>query len=498
MSEVKSDPTDMAKILLATAENESQSVHIESDILDPATSTTTPGGETIFNIRRKGVINSGSAVHITITGVDAKQRLTTCGGALALIERAELRTSKGVVICQSDKINQLATLRNRFLEQEIREKKMVYKNGTYEIYETLTDPVSTLEGKTRLKGDYDGNNGDKPIQYVLATNTIEYQISLSELFPEALAYQLPVFAIDGNLQLVLTWAAYKVRGVASDGDPASVDGTNHINITKCIYVSDHLFFDGKTMAMLQNQINGKGMLLPYNDFNIAEFALQSPNTAIGAGAGQEKEFRQFMGLSNMRLKYILLQMQQDGSAWTTNNAINGVFNSRGSFKGGSDSDREGGDVINVIINNKQHYPIDWSTDNLLYSALEGVYKSPLALPRNLYTSVGAVADQTLIDAGGTATNLNAISTNVLIAGQNYYNHTQSTQLLASAHYIGINMSTISGPVPNTGKKVGFTPIEFKFKRYFSNGNDHDLTMRAFCCVERIMVLKGGQVMVNYS
>ena len=141
---------DMVQMLLASSENESQSIHIESDILDPATSITTGGGETVFNIRKKGIIDKGSHLVFTVTGKDAAQRLTIAGGAFAMIQRATLRTSKGVVICQSDKINHFASMRLKFINQEVREKKLVVKTGTYECYESIN---ANLKGNLILKGD---------------------------------------------------------------------------------------------------------------------------------------------------------------------------------------------------------------------------------------------------------------------------------------------------------------------------------------------------------
>jgi len=489
---VKSKPVDMAKVLLSNANNESQSIHVESDILAPATSNTTPAGQTIFNIRRKGVISSGSAVHITIRATDQYQRLPVASGAMGLIRRAEIRTSKGVVICQSDEIGQLMTLRNKWSAPELREKKGVYLNGSYECFESLAD------GRLRIKGDYDGTDGDKPLQYRLpnpeiepmlsdaSQRTMQLQIKISQLFPEALAHELPVYLIDGNLQLVLTWSDYKVRGVASTGDPTNVDSTNHIEITDVQYVSDHIFYDGKTMAALQGETEkATGLVIPYIDFNEVEFNLQAGDV------GALKEHRKFMGLSNLRLKYILLQTQEDGSEPTTDNMINGVFNSKGSWHGDG-----GGDRINMIINNRQWYPVDWARDNLLYRGLEEVYGKPLALPKQTYTSFGGVVDDCLVTAGGGT--LNQLSVNNLLLTHTYYNTAQRTSLTANSHYMGICFETAPGPIPNTGKKIGFTPVEFKYTRIGTTENNKNLTLRAWCAIERILTIRNGQVMVNYS
>jgi hypothetical protein len=492
---------DMVKMLLASSENESQSIHIESDILDPATSITTGGGETVFNIRKKGIIDKGSHLVFTVTGKDAAQRLTIAGGAFAMIQRATLRTSKGVVICQSDKINHFASMRLKFINQEVREKKLVVKTGTYECYDSIN---ANLNGNLILKGDLiTAGEYDKPIEYRLGTSSCQYQISLAELFPEAVNYQIPVYLLDGNLQLVITWEDETKRTTTNDNDNANITGAD---ITDCKYVSDHLFFDGKVMAQMRAQSESKGLVLPYNDFNVVEFTLNSPATlpgGLGAGASLTKEFRTFMGLSNMRLKYMILQTQVNtalppdaGNTDTPGNMINGFYHSRGSWKGGSDTDRSGGDHINVIINNKQYYPVDWDSDNLLYSELEDVYKRPYQVPRCIYTSSGAVVDQTLSDANPLY-DINDLGPNSPIAQYLYYGAAQG-QLVSDSHYLGINFSSVSGTVPGSGMKVGFTPIEFKFTRTFVKENCENLLLRAFCCVERMMVIKSGEVSVTYS
>ena len=131
-----------------------------------------------------------------------------------------------------------------------------------------------------------------PVEYRLGTNAIEYQITLEQLFPESVYYQIPVFLIDGNLQLVLTCSAQLQRGTTSNGDvddlPGSTNG-NSINITKAQYVSDHLFFDSKVMSQLRAKSETSGIPIPYNDFYVNNISLPSPNLAIGADANEQKE-----------------------------------------------------------------------------------------------------------------------------------------------------------------------------------------------------------------
>jgi hypothetical protein len=103
----------------------------------------------------------------------------------------------------------------------------------------------------------------------------------------------------------------------------------------------------------------------------------------------------------------------------------------------------------------------------------------------------------VVDANG-AYFLNNVSVNNPISAYKYYNVQQDGSLLSSGHWMGINFSTVPGAIPNSGKAVGQTPIEFKFIRTFTRGNCENLLLRAFCCVERIMILKNGEVSVTYS
>ena len=184
-----------------------------------------------------------------------------------------------------------------------------------------------LKGDLITTGEY-----DKPIQYRLGTNSCKYQISLAELFPEAVNYQIPVYLLDGNLQLVITWEDQTKRTTTNDNTSANITGAD---ITDVKYVSDHLFFDGRVMSQMRAQSESKGLVLPYNDFNVVEFTLNSPASLPGGLAPDvsiTKEFRTFMGLSNMRLKYMILQTQvntalpaDSGNDDTPGNMINGFY-----------------------------------------------------------------------------------------------------------------------------------------------------------------------------
>lgn len=508
MNKIDDKNLDVVKVLMSSSNNESQSIHITSEVLDPATSNFNPDGEIVFNIRKAGVINKSSAVHITVKGSNAVSRLTIAGGIFGLFKRAELRTSKGVSICQSEDIGNLAAMRNKFTEMSVREKRGVLLNGTYECYQSLLNNQSTSNAAEqvayRIKGDYAAGAGDKPIQYRLGTNEIEYQITLEQLFPESVYYQLPVFLIDGNLQLVLTCADQLERGTASSGDPDDLPGGtngNTIDIVKCQYVSDHLFFDSKTMQQLRAKSETSGIPIPYNDFNLVNLTLNSPNTAIAGDANEQKEFRKFLGLSGLDLKYMMFQQQPDPKDTDSikRNMINGGYCSRGSWYGGTNTDRKGGVELNVIVNNQQYYPIDIQKDSRFYSELELIHKRPICVPRHVYSASGAVVDERLkADSTGQNTALNLPSSNNLLSTETYYGVSQQENLTSNSNYLGINFATVPGAVLNSGRKVGFSPIELKYLRQFTEKNDDNLLLKVFACVGRIMIIRNGEVAVSFS
>lgn len=506
MSKIMENDFDITKVLMSSANNESQSIHITSEVLDPATANFEADGEIVFNIRKAGIINKSSAVHLTVKGSDATQRLTIGGGVFSLIKRAELRTSKGVVICQSDNINNLASMRNKFTEMEVRERRGVLLNGSYECYETLVEAqaksAAADQNCLRLKGTYGANGGDLPVEYRLGINEIEYQITLEQLFPESVYYQLPVFLLgQGNLQIVLTCADQGDRGTTSDGDVENIPGgaNGHtIDIVKAQYVSDHLFFDSKTMAQLRAKSETTGIPIPYNDFYVVDFALPSPNKNIQADQNEQKEFRKFMGLSNLDLKYLLFQTQvqpkDDGS--TQRNMLMGGQSSRGSWYGEVE---KGGTHLNIIKNNQQYYPIDIEKDSRFYTELELIHKRPICVPRTTYSASGQVVDIRL-KADSTVQNqtLNLPSSNNLISTSNYFGVEQQNNLTAVNNYLGVNFASVAGAVINSGVKCGFTPLEVKFIRQFTENNDDDLILKVFACIGRVMVIKGGEVAVSYS
>lgn len=483
---------EIAQLLRLNNTKASGSVRIESDVLEAQQQSQSYA---TFNLRRAGILSNDSRLVLPLYASNATTRLTMMGGAFAVIKNATLRTANGVVIAQTTDANYLASINNHYASQEYRDLVGRYKNGCWGVWGYETDST-TLEGVYAVQNmSISGTNRDQHARHRLAqtaANRIEYSISLRDLFPGLFPMSLPLFAMD-QVQLFLEFSeqgATGERAVASTGTNADI-GDVTIDLDNFKFISDHVFFDAPVMdQILAATRSSKGMLVPYSDFNEVVMTHVAP-AEPAADNETTQPYNRSVGLSGLRVKYILFHNQDTAadSEPVGGQKIAGKYASLDSRAG------VGGQAIQLQINNENVFNQDLTTEEF-FRELEEVHGKAPSIPLPVYTSIGSVTDGTK----GDGTSKYSLNASCLLSADSVFSEATNS-LVGCGNIIGINLANPLVRGKNTGfegLEVGNVPVQVTYRRSFTNGFARNITTRMFVCVERLMAIKNGSVVNNYS
>ncbi len=474
----------------------SQNLRVESDILQPQYITDR---ECVFNIRKNGILDGGSRVIIPLTSTDANSRLPLTSGCYSILSSATLRTSKGVNICQTEDVDYLMTMNNQFVEPEKRKKRGVLVNGSQMNFSIVKNTTGDKEGSISFDLGSDdkkdiANRFKVPVD-VSRTNGVEYSVKLSQLFPNLFPFQIPLFLLKDGIQLHLTFTSDVKTGqrcLSSTGTQAQ-SGLIQVVNNQVRFVSDHLFFDSDVVNKLESlNASSNGIVIPYGDYNL----IKNVHTGIAnpaAGSLTELKTRRNIGLSNLKCRFMLIHNQEGGVGDSTTPAAPQLA---GLGKYGSPSGIAGSE-IQVVINNENFYPRIITRSNRLYNELEDVYGISPSVPYGLYTPDGSFAENAAqaTQAGGIQVHAKlgscAVSTNEIFG-------TDQSVNCGGFQCMGVNLSTSRRQPFNVGMSIGQSPVEIFYNKNITNGRSESVLQRIFVCIERMMVIKNGEIFTTNS
>ncbi len=481
---------------------EKQNLRVETDILVPQYINQS---ECVFNIRKNGILDTGSRLIIAVKASNGNTQLTNTAGVYAVIKSATLRTSKGVNIAQTQDVDYLLSINNNFVEPSTRERRGVVANGTYQNYQLTNKEDDSIKGVLTYAKNPKGRNGnaaattdllEREARYSLSdTLSTEYSVKLSQLFPELFPFQIPLFLLDDQIQLHLTFTSNSStgsRGLNSTG--AANNGTVDLQLSECKLHSNHLYFSDDTMDKLKSMSSSQtGIIIPYSDFNLIK---NTYSAVVDPTAGNSTivKHRRNLGLSNLTLRYMLVHnlmgaLTDGDEAMANTRAGLGKYASRGPMT--SDCGVE----VQLVVNNENYYPRALNTYAKFYQELEDVYGIPASIPRGSYCAEGSVNDsQSATQSGG---NLHALNENCAWTDRNFYS-TSQVDNVAQNFIMGFNFATSKRNSVAVGVPIENQPIEFLYNHTYTNGDNGAILQRIYCCVERMMVIKNGEIMTTNS
>jgi len=473
-----------------------ENLRIETNVLTPQNINT---NECVFSIPRKGLLDGGSRLIVPLACSVATTRLTLPAGAYCVIQTATLRTSKGVVISQCDDVDYLMTINNQFVDPEVRKRRSPLVNGSQLSYHYTDTAAHLFGGKLCMVGplatDIESRYKLNVDAATIPSSGVEYSIKLSELFPQLFPFTIPLFLLQDNLQLHIQWtddASTGRRCISSDGNQANA-GRVKVCQNSVKFVSDHLFFGASTMdALTRLNMSKEGIVIPYSDFNLIKNHYPTAHQPE-EGSVEHYDYRRNMGLANLRLRFMLIH-QQNGSiadseaVGDNGKAGYGKYNSTASMAKES---------WQIMINNENWFPREITTSPRLYNELSQVYGGiPATIAWGAYTAEGSVNDErTVIQGGGL--NEYDVNANLCAWTDRQFFGTAQTHNLGGMAIRGFNFAKSQEPV-GSGIAVGRQPLELLYGRDYTNADYNNILQRIFCCVERILVIKGGVLFTSGS
>ena len=392
---------EIQQLLAVNNPKNSGSLRIESDVLEPQQVSQRYA---TFNIRKAGILSNDSRLLMKVYASNATTALTCYGGVFGLIKNATLRMSDGTVIAQTTEANYLASIRNHFVSQEVRQKRGVVVNGCWNNYKygTQTTGGTTYTGKLQLADLVKENNTlVQQSRYRLPAtvgDAQEYTVSLRDLFPELFPFSIPLYLLEGELQLFLEFNdEYKgIKSVATDGNNANL-GDVLIDTANLKFVSDHVFMGQEGMQKLAQLTMGeKGLTIPYGDYTTLQFT-RTVGAAPAAGSKTSKTFQNTFSLAGVRCKHMLIHNSEATVEPNARQRLTGNYASLDSYAGLK------GQSLQLQINNENYFsqPLE---NQEFYKELEDVFGTAMSCPYPVYTTIGSLMQQIVTTTEWLVTN----------------------------------------------------------------------------------------------
>lgn len=442
---------------------------VETRVEDPQTINS---NKAVWHINRMGILDHTSCIQIPLKGKTANSRLGMYQGC-NVIKRAVLRTSNNQILCEQNDANFLMSIYNQFKEDERVNRQYVIERGIYNTFKFA-------DGEGLLEPALDNGAGDIPLRFRLTTgDSIEFCITLKQLFPQLYPQSIPVFLLKNYLVLEVEFETdgYKTA-VPADGAPVVGDGVV-IDTNNCKLLADYIIYDDKTMNMIEKMTQtSNGLVISYCNYLTVLNALTG---TAQAGAEANITHRKNIGLSGYNVKHMLITHEVQSATLDTRQKVAGKcgasLDPAISFTDDATNDfsPQSSQSFNLKINNLQYFTEDLQTSEF-FRELYDVFNVPMNT--NLGQYQYDVADP--FSAG------------------NYYATALNTTMRGTANVIGVNFShsKVNGTAGNT-LKIGGQPVELVYRRQVLRGTTENVNQRVFVAVARNMVVKNGMVMTNF-
>lgn len=494
------------------------SMKIESSILDPQTINSR---RCVFQFDRKGILDAGSMIQIGATVTDSAVPATSAEvnnflplgtGAYSFISTARLYCGTNVIATAED-VPFYNYIKEQFISNEQRYRKSSVTKGTNSVMHPETTGLGHISLKD-MKEFKPLNFGNQPNRNTLTTSddtTPLYYLKLSDLFSMLKGVQLPLYLIESpisvhlefNQQLSSNVNNYQNLGnmccwnqptiTAEKTLAGSRNLTCNISTENVKLIADYLTFDDNTMGEMARRVMGEGLNLPYEDLIVTRREIQP----AAAGQVTPTDITCLVAVAGRTVRNIMVHCQMDVPILNAdyapllpNNAVeprNPLLGPYGSMAPPQPLE------YNVRVNDNNIYPRTLTMPATQYTELSKVHSL------DMNTNIGIYSWDPIIDYENPANAPNAIVSTELFAG-----FSQRTVLSAQSFILGLDLSKSQSDAPGTGMYIE-KPIEFRMRlpqndsvaNYTGMAPSMDFnqkrTFRFFTAVERVMVIRNGQI-----
>ncbi len=517
-----SRPSLMRHIGLSSGE--AQNMRVETEILEPrAFSQNVNGGQVSFDLPKKGLLDQDAHLNLQMysatAGAAGVNGLPLMAGILGCVQTASLYYNN-ILLQQTQEVAALMQLKSTFVEQDIRDQSYQNKIGAFSGLMVDTDSggtAGTSVGRYSLNASNSGKgivglkiDGAAPeciekegafkihntttAANPLATNAAGiFSVPLKWIFPLFSQIQIPLALLEGTVRVVFDFSpdlnGNRAIAYSNAASPPVIQNwvqDNTIVESTCKLSIDLVYFDdepGKPSPMeaLAAQVM-KGIQLVYTDYTFVES--QIPAAAGAPAAPENVDASVLCGLDHQVVRNLLVAIPRAPDYTEVNqtgpsNALLGNYESNAS---------QGQTTMQVVINNQNVYPNAINMDAKIFNEVSQVFNTPQKAIKGLTSNVGCVAGAAL-----------AFETQQMSFPSNkYMNGLGENNLQGSCQYLGCNLSRTHANVLGAGTSIGKSPVELRLTTQHTQENYGAKRILIWAEAERMMVIKGGQIMVSGS
>lgn len=494
-----SPSTILPPVLRPTEMERARNQELNTDILRPVNFNQKT---TKFVFDKTGILDSNSQLQFAVTvenstavGVNTNAYFPTSTGCLSAISRAYL-TIAGKVISDLRSLNHYSTWMRTHFSNEYKKGMLMPKQFGMDLFEGSTSRTILANGPTSIH-----SRGFSPPFGVLGRESSEYAISLvsatfgtqqaietntaerlsrvlttdanttprvavglSQLIPFLKNLQLPLFAIEGEVAIVIEWApntvghTFMVPPRDSAGNPiVATNCTSRIVQDAVLVMADYLYYPDQLVEEKEQIYSKGGYNIPFTDQFISE-----NNTTFVDNTEQTKTMQ--LQLAGKKLKSLVIQKQVVDNA---NEYIENIgrYNSI-AFKNG--------EALNLMINAKNFYARRISNPSLQKCEADLVHHRATNLCGARYSF------DNLWDGANTRA----------VLGDRLVNGYANTVEQGASHWLGIKISNMYGE----GKRISNVPIEYSELVSFETGADEEGNQRRyrfFCGIQKVLNISSG-------
>lgn len=523
-------------VLLSGVKNESQDLHITTDVLEPNVLNT---NQAVFVIPKKAsVLDSKSALKVRVNDTAYRNNATKMvggklfSGLLGMIKAARLYAS-GQLISDLRHAGEKIHLDNQFKSQEYKEQycdvKHLSESG-FAIAEGNTAGNSGVEGSILSTDEFNewtagGDNdtaptlGNEPYfrgigwadggSASTSTDTtggnegVEMFLLLEELFPMLKDIQLPVRFMKDEIRIEIDWEQDKTKWLYVSS--ATADSTTTANlagvvISEAVMFLDYITYNPEIDASLEQTIMTSGVSIPFRQTAIITKQLPAIATNDTNDVSEDILLGQ-EGRAVMKL-YVAKKYPNTFTSATGGSTANQAYTLQGECR----SERLKGEKFNCIVNDLLIYDRDVENNHEAYSYLSYAGEKPfVAYPDSFEENVNYADSGTPANMGGDP----AVET--LFISEDGTNDQRILGLKSSTkglvkngikgtqNWCAVDLSKYGSAInPANAMRIGATPIIFRLKRSCGDDARTKGVVSITCFVEylRLFDLRGGDLSVR--
>lgn len=357
-------PPNVPNLLRVSPMDTTTATDVETSITDPVVKSDSFVRFTLLN---KGILHSHSKITLAITAPDGEDRfLPPTVGVHSLISRCALKVGTKT-LQEIDGYNYLSAYKQMFVSNEHQKEREQVLSSKYVAHEFRYDVQDTTNGgadnDTRAftyglsngkeyNDSYGAVTADLKIHdWVNIKNNPQFQVALADLFPMLKQTQLPLYMMQEQVSIELTFEAATLgRACVAQGGTSNV--TYAVDTDEVKFIADYIYYPQEMMSAYA--VQNPEITINHFDYRHSKVSVSATSTS---GTTQ---IRNLGGAGRIVTKVITGLQSNDTDDESITNQYHAISpESQYDFGEAPAADTYNGSLtVNVKYNDRFLYPID--------------------------------------------------------------------------------------------------------------------------------------------